>query len=119
MSRLPIAFLTVAMSIAVLAVPSAAIKFTSSYKSIDAGSVNFTGKKVAALVISADESLRVPGEESLVRELSALGIKGVATYRIAPKEELLRAETARPWFERAGIDGIVALRPVSVETQQV
>jgi hypothetical protein len=97
---------------------SASIKFTSTWKSMDAGTVSFAGKKVAALVISRDDSLRVAGEESLVRELSARGIQGVATYRIAPKEELQRAETAKGWFEKAGIEGVVAVRPVSSDTRQ-
>ena len=96
---------------------SGQVAFFSTFKSIDAGSVNFAGKKMAALVISNDDSLRVAGEESLVRELSERGIQAVATYRIAPKEELQRAETARPWFERAKVDGIVMVRPVSSETR--
>ena len=97
---------------------SASIKFTSTWKSMDAGTVTFAGKKVAALVISKDDSLRVAGEESLVRELTARGIQGVATYRIAPKEELQSAETAKGWFEKAGIEGVVAVRPVSADTRQ-
>jgi len=97
---------------------TAAITFTSTFKSPDAGSVTFRGKKVAALVISNDNSLRVAGEEALVRELTARGIQGVATYRIAPKEELTTAEKARPWFERAGLEGIVVIRPVSADTRK-
>ncbi len=97
---------------------SAAVTFTSTFKSPDASSVSFAGRKVAALVISSDDSLRVAGEESLVRELSARGMQGVATYRIAPKEELRRAETARPWFEKANVEGVVAVRPVSADTTE-
>jgi hypothetical protein len=103
---------------AALATLAAAIVFTATYKSIDAGAVSFAGKKVAALVISKDDSLRMAGEESLARELSARGMQAVATYRMAPKEELQSAETARPWFERANVEGIVALRPVTVESRQ-
>src|SRR3954466_10440009 len=72
---------------------SGSITFTSTFKSMDAGRVSFAGKKVAAMVISDDDWLRVAGEESLVRELSGRGMQAVATYRIAPKEELRRAET--------------------------
>ena len=104
--------------VAVAALP-AAITFTSTFKSIDAGAVSFAGKKVAALVISNDDSLRVAGEESLVRELTARGMQAVPTYRIAPKEELRSAETARPWFEKGGIEGVVAVRPISADTRQV
>jgi len=63
------------------------------------------------------EELRVAAEESLVRELNARGMQAVATYRIAPKEELARADTAKPWFEKANVEGVVAVRPVSVDTE--
>ncbi len=109
---------TAAIAMTAVAVLSAAITFTSTFKSLDAGSVSFAGKKVAALVISNDDSLRVAGEESLVRELSARGMQAVATYRIAPKEELLRAETAKPWFEKANVEGVVVVRPISADTRQ-
>ena len=58
------------------------------------------------------------GEESLVRALGARGMQAVATYRMAPKEELRSAETARPWFEKANVEAVVAVRPVSAETEQ-
>jgi hypothetical protein len=112
---IPVAAVVIAAMVASL---SAAVRFTSTWKSLDAGAVSFTGKKVAALVISANDSLRVAGEEALARELNARGMQGVATYRIAPKEELLQADTARPWFERTGVEGVVVLRPVSIDTRQ-
>jgi hypothetical protein len=104
---------TLATVVACAAMLSAAPKFSSVWKSPDAGSVSFAGKKVAALVIAQDDSLRVAGEESLVRELAARGLQSVATYRIAPKEELQSADRAKGWFEKANVEGVVALRPVS------
>ena len=83
------------------------------WKAPDAATVSFVGAKVAALVIDKDDSLRVAGEEALVRELTARGLQGVPSYRMIPKEELLSAEKARPWFERAGIQGVVALRVIN------
>jgi hypothetical protein len=109
---------TLVMASAAMITVSAAITFTATFKSIDAGRVSFFGKKVAALVMSNDESLRVSGEEALVRELNVRGIQGVATYRIAPKEELRQPETAKPWFDKANIEGVVVVRPVSAETRQ-
>jgi hypothetical protein len=90
-------------------------KFLSVWKTPAASEVTLAGKKIAALVISNDNDLRVAGEEALARELGERGFQGVATYRIAPKEELTDAAKARPWFERAGVEGVVALRPVSSE----
>ena len=77
--------------------------------------MSFAGKKIAALVISKDDSLRISGEEALATELIARGMQAVPTYRIAPKEELQTADKARVWFERAKVDGVIALRPVSSE----
>ncbi len=94
-------------------------KFTSSWKAPDASGMSFAGKKVAALVITSDQNLRVSAEEQLVRELDARGIQGIATYRMMPREEATTAERARPWFERAAIEGVVSLRPVSVETETI
>jgi hypothetical protein len=117
MSRIVCTLMMAAFTATAVVSLSAAIRFTSTFKSMDAGAMNFAGKKVAALVISNDDSLRVSGEESLARELTARGMQGVATYRIAPKEELRGPETAKPWFEKAGIEGLVAVRPVSADTQ--
>ena len=106
---------TLAATLVAVAVVSAAPKFTSVWRSSEAGTVSFAGKKVAALVISQDDSLRVPGEEALARELAARGMQSVATYRIAPKEELQSGERAKVWFEKANVEGVVAMRPVSSE----
>jgi hypothetical protein len=113
MTRLLLA--TLPLTLFAAAVLSAAPDFKSVWKSPDAAQVSFAGKKVAALVITQDDSLRVAGEESLVRELTARGLQAVATYRMAPKEELQSAERARGWFERANVEGVIALRPVTSE----
>jgi hypothetical protein len=90
-------------------------KFTSTWKWAEAGTVSLAGKKVAALVITQDDSLRVSGEEALVRELTARGLQMVATYRIVPRPELETADKAKVWYEKAGVEGVVAMRPVSKE----
>jgi hypothetical protein len=91
--------------------------FKSTWKADAAPGVTFIGKKVAALVITSDDNLRISAEEQLVRELDARRLNGVATYRMAPREVLGSSEQARPWFERAGVEGVVALRPVSLDKQ--
>lgn len=98
---------------------SGAPRFTSVWRSPDAAYVSFAGQRLAALVITRDDSLRVAGEESLVQELSARGLQAVATYRIAPQEELQSAERARVWFEKANVAGVVVLRPVGSDTRTV
>jgi hypothetical protein len=96
----------------------ASTKFQSAWKSPDAGTVSLAGQKVAALIIDKDESLRVAGEEALARELTARGMQGVPSYRIVPKEELRNADQARGWYEKAGVQGVIALRVVSDEKRK-
>jgi hypothetical protein len=101
-----------------VAAAAADTKFVNVWKSPDVAHLNFAGKKIAALVITDDQPLQMSGEEALTRELTARTVNGLATYRIVPREELKSAERAKSWFERAGIEGVVALRPVSRETEQ-
>ena len=93
-------------------------KFLSVWRLQDGSRLSFAGKKVAALVITDDQSLQMSGEEALARELTARGVTGVATYRFVPREELRTAEKAKGWFERSGVQGVVCLRPVSLDREK-
>ena len=44
---------------------------------------------------------------------------GVASYRIVPKEELRDPDKAKGWYERAGVEGVVAMRLVRSDKQTV
>ena len=94
-------------------------KFLSTWTAPEARQVSFTGKKVATLVMSNDDSLRMSGEEGLVNELRPRGIDAVAAYRLIPKEELTDPEKARGWFERTGVEGVIVMRPVSMGKRTV
>jgi hypothetical protein len=111
--------LCVALSIVIASVVvTAAPKFRAVWKSPDISSLNFAGKTVAALVVTDDQSLQVSAEEKLVRELTALGVNAIATYRIVPREELKIADKARSWYERRGVQGVVAVRPLGEEVER-
>ena len=84
-----------------------------------AEALNFAGRKVAAVMIVDDTNIRVSAEEALGREISARGPTGVPSYRIIPKEELTNKDSARGWFERAGIQGLVILRLVQTDKEKV
>ena len=107
------ALIAAALLAAAVVSVGAKTRFESVWKSPEAATVSFAGAKVAALVIDKDDSLRMSGEEALVRELNTRGMQGVASYRMVPKEELLDADRARPWYEKAGVQGVVALRVVN------
>jgi len=103
----------------VLAVATAVVlqaaKFTSVWMAPDISTIGFAGKKVAALVITKDDGLRQSAEEALVRQLEALGIQGEASYRLAPSEVLKDKDRAKAWFEKVGVEGVVAMRIVSAD----
>jgi len=92
--------------------------FTSTWKAPGTGRLDFAGKKVAALVITTDENLRMSAESALAREITARGPKGVAAYTLIPREELTDKDKAKGWFERTGVEGVVAMRIVGVDKQR-
>jgi len=94
-------------------------EFVSTWKADGVTEIDFAGRKVAAVLVSDDTSLRVPTEEALAREITARGPVGVPSYRIMPKELFKDKDAAKQWFERASIAGLVVLRPVNVETDKV
>jgi hypothetical protein len=110
---------TAVIALLVVATLSAAsTKFTSTWKAPGVEPMSFAGKKVVALVISDDDSLRVSAEEGLSSELAGRGLIGVPSYRIIPKPEVKDPEKARGWFERAQAEGVVAMRLVDARKVQ-
>jgi hypothetical protein len=109
---------TAVVLMTMMATATAAVKFVSTWSSPDARTANFKGKKVAALVISDDLSLRMSAEEALSRELATRGMQGVPAYRAIPMEELKSVDRAKTWLQRDGIAGVVTLRPMSVTKEQ-
>jgi len=107
--------LALTLAIAAGAVVHAAT-FKSTWKAPDAGTIGFAGKKVAALLISKDEALRMSAEEALARQLVAIGVQGIGAYRLIPREELQDTAKAKAWFEKTGVEGAVVMRLVSAKT---
>ncbi len=108
-----------AVALSAIILSAAANEFLSTWKAPGAEQLNFAGRKVAAVLIADDDSLRVPAEEALAREISARGANGVAAYRIIPREEVKKKDAAKGWFQRAGVEGLVVLRVVETDTQKV
>jgi hypothetical protein len=94
-------------------------EFVSTWKADGVTSINFTGRKVAAVVVTDDDHLRVSGEEALANEISARGPIGVPAYRFIPREEVKKSDAAKGWFERAGVQALVIMRPVQTDVTKV
>ena len=94
-----------------------AAKFKSTWKAPDVDRLGFAGKKIAAVVISDNQDLQVSTEEELARQLTALGLQGVPSYRVVPREVLKDKGAARGFFERSGVQGLVVLRVIAADRE--
>lgn len=97
----------------------AATKFQSTWRAPDAQPTSFQGKKVAALVISPEESTRLGAEGELARELTRRGINGVPAYNLLPPNQTksIDKEKAKQLFTTAGIEGVVVMRALGTEKE--
>jgi hypothetical protein len=94
-----------------------ATEFTARYTAKGIEAQDFSGKTVAALVVTSDLALRMSAEEALVRQLNERGVHGVASFKLLPPDVLKDKDQAKAWFARAGVQGVIALRPVVMETK--
>src|SRR5438552_1542824 len=105
------------LTVAVATLGAAKNEFISTWKSPEAAPMSFAGRKVVALVIVDDESLRMSSEEARAREVTARGRNGAAASRIIPREELTKRDRAKGWFEPTGVEGLVVMRLVDAQTE--
>jgi hypothetical protein len=110
-------FLTVVMIALMAGAVVYGAKFRSVWKAPDVDRLNFAGKKVAAVVITEDQDLQISAEEELARQLTALGVQGVPSYRLVPREVIRDKAKVKEWFERSGTTGLVVLRVVSADKE--
>ena len=100
----------------VVALSGCATGLVSSWKAPDAEPFRMRGEKVAAVVMVSDQSIRFAGEDALARELSARGAEGVPMYTLLAGADPDEAK-ARAAAERAGVAGVIVLRPVRVDKE--
>lgn len=95
----------------------ASTKFVSTWKNPAVGLVDVSGKKVAAFVVTSDESMRLGPEETLATEMRQRGIDCVAGYTVLPGELAKDQEKAKEFLARAGITAAVMMRVVRHEKE--
>lgn len=108
-SRALIAALALALS------ACASEPFVTSWKAPDAAPLQLQGAKVGAVVMMKDEASRRVAEDALAREINARGAQGIPGYTVLPDSRPENEAQAKAAFERAGVQGVVVMRPVSVE----
>ena len=76
-------------------------------------------RKVYIVGVAKQEINRRIFEDSFGRELSALGVTGIASYRDLPADELERKEAIVAQLQRNGADAILMARMIDIRTEQV
>lgn len=97
---------------ALLLTACATTNFVSTWKAPDATRVTTNGTRVAALIMSKNETARRAGEDALARAITSQGAEGVPMYSIAPDTDPKNEAAVRSALEKAGMAGIVSMRPV-------
>jgi len=105
-----------ALLLAVVTVDAASVKFQSTWRNPKAKVIDISGKKLAAFVVTADESLRLGPEETLAADLRRRGIDCVAGYTVLPGELAKDQAKAKEFPQKNGITGAILMR-VLVEDQ--
>lgn len=113
LSRLAIACTLVTLS------ACASSGFVASWRAPDAEALQVKGSKVGAVVMIQDEASRRIAEDTLAREINARGAVGIPGYTVMPDSRPETEADARMAFEHADVQGIVVMRPVSVDKQVV
>ena len=91
--------------------------FVSTWQDPDAAFGKLDGEKVAAFLISEDESARRGVEEALANELTARGAQGVAGFTLLSSDSAKDKAVAVSKLKEASVQAVVTMRIVS-ESQQ-
>ena len=91
--------------------------FVSSWKAPDAQPLQVGGSKVAAVVMMQNQASRYAAEDALAREITAHGAVGVPMYTIYPEGKPTDEAAARAALEKAGVAGVIVMRPVGVDKE--
>lgn len=101
-----------ALVLVVGAAGCATTEFRSTWKDPTAQAFTLHGQRVAAFVITPNESQRRAGEDILAGELTARGVQGIAGYQLTGAKPVRDSEVLRRDLERAGVEGTVIMRVV-------
>jgi hypothetical protein len=112
----PIPLILTAVSALALASCSTT-SFTSTWKAPDAGPLNYSGQKVAALVIHPDTAVRRAAEDTLAQEITSYGAQGIPAYGLIPENQTRSTSAAIASLRRAGVVGVVSMRVLGRENE--
>jgi hypothetical protein len=91
--------------------------FVSSWRSPEAEPLDMKGESVAAVIMVQDDGTRRNAEDVLAREITHYGAKGIPMYRLMPGAAVGNEAAARAAIEKAGVKGVVVMRPMGTKTR--
>jgi hypothetical protein len=109
--------LTILANSAVLLACASSGGLVSSWRAPDAEPLHLRGSKVAAVVMMKDETSRRQAEDTLAHQITARGALGIPMYSLLPNGSPENEDSARAAAEKAGLQGLVVMRPTSVDKQ--
>jgi len=98
---------------------SPTIKIISSVRPPGAEPLNMRGERVAAVVMMQNQTVRRQAEDALARAITKHGAKGVPMYTMLASPNPADEGKAREALERAGIKGLVVMRPSKARKTEV
>jgi len=104
---------------AILTACASSAPFVSTWRAPDAQPLEVRGSKVAAVVMVNNEASRRVAEDKLAQEITARGAIGVPMYVLYSDAKPSNEPEARAALEKAGVLGVVVMRPVNVDKEVV
>jgi len=92
-------------------------KFVSTWSNPTGAQIGDARNKVAAFVLSSDETMRQGPEETLATEMRRRGVDCLAGYTVLPGELAKDLEKAKAFIKKSGITGAILMRVVGKEEQ--
>jgi len=95
------------------------ITIVASSRQPDAEPLNLKGEKVAAVVMMQNQTIRRTAEDSLAQSITKHGAVGVPMYTLLASPNPADEKAAREALERAGVKGVIVMRPTHVHKTDV
>jgi hypothetical protein len=91
--------------------------FQSSWRSPTSEPLAMRGEPVVAVVMVQNETMRRNAEDALAGEITHYGARGIPMYTLMASSAVDNEPAARAAIERAGVKGVVVMRPMGTKTQ--
>ncbi len=95
------------------------ISIVTSVRPPGAEPLNMRNERMAAVVMMQDQAKRRVADDALARAITKHGAQGVQMYKLLPSPNPADEASARAVLERAGIKGLVVMRPSRARKTEV